>query len=496
MGDQLKAARVGALVVAALVAAFGVYRTVDESSSRGEGYRVHAIFDDAAGLITKSRVTIAGITVGRIDSIRLEGARARVEMVIDGEVELHDDARVRRVSASLLGEYLLAISPGTPSERRLVEGDRIRGVEDTPGMNDIMQDVGAVAHSVRSVAAQLERSFGTDAAGEQMTSSLRNLSEALEAVNATIQANDEVVGRTLGNVEGITSDARPLLDEILRNIQRITEEIRDIVDTNRGDIDRGIGEVDDTVASIHRASEQLEQVLSDVGEITGRTAAGEGTIGRLTSDDHLIDEVESSVEGVSDVLGGITRLRTVMELRSEYSFLANTFKNYFTIQLFPREGRYFFIQLVDDPRGRTAFSTTQVRRSPPAEGEPEFYEETRVTTTEQLLFTVMLAQRVYFATFRFGILESSGGLGVDLDFFDDRLEINADIFQFGYSQFPRIRARLSYELVESLYILGGADDVLNERTVDLFLGAMLRFDDADLAGLFPFFGGAIGGAAR
>jgi len=108
----------------------------------------------------------------------------------------------------------------------------------------------------------------------------------------------------------------------------------------------------------------------------------------------------------------------------------------------------------------------------------------------------MLAQRVYFATFRFGILESSGGLGVDLDFFDDRLEINADIFQFGYSQFPRIRARLSYELVESLYILGGADDVLNERTVDLFLGAMLRFDDADLAGLFPFFGGAIGGAAR
>ena len=106
----------------------------------------------------------------------------------------------------------------------------------------------------------------------------------------------------------------------------------------------------------------------------------------------------------------------------------------------------------------------------------------------------MLAQRVYFATFRFGIMESSGGLGVDLNFFEDRLVFNADIFQFGHSQFPRLRVRVAYELVDSLFILGGADDFLNETTVDFFLGAMLQFDDNDLASLIPFFGGALGGA--
>lgn len=496
MRDQLKAARVGALVIVALIAAFVVYRLVDETSTRGEGYRVYALFNDASGLITKSRVTIAGITVGRIESIRLEGARARVDIVMDGDVALYEDASVRRVSASLLGEYLLAITPGTPTQRRLVDGDQIMVVEETPGMGDIMEDVGAIASSVRAVSAQLERSFGTDEAGQQMASALRNLSEALEAVNATIQANDEVVTSTLENVEAITADARPLLEAILRDIERITDEISDIVEENSDDIDQGVGEVDDTIASIHRASEELEQVLADVGEITERTAAGEGTIGRLTSDEHLIDEVETSVEGIGDVVGAITRLRTIMELRSEYNFLANTFKNYFSIRLFPREGRYFLIQLIDDPRGRTTLSTTQVRRSPPPAGEPEFYEETRITTTEQLVFTVMLAQRVYFATFRFGILESSGGLGLDLNFFDDRLEFNADIFQFGQSQFPRVRLRVSFELVQSLFILGGVDDILNERTVDIFLGAMLRFDDQDLANLFPFLGGAAGGLAN
>jgi phospholipid/cholesterol/gamma-HCH transport system substrate-binding protein len=493
MRDQLKAARVGALVFVSLVAAFFVYRAVDETSQRGTGYRVYALFDDAQGLITKSRVTIAGITVGRIESIRLEGERARVDLTIDDDIALYEDASIRRISASLLGEYLLAIHPGTPNRRRLEDGDEITVVEETPGMGDIMSDVGAIASSMRTVAAQLERSFGTDEAGQQMADSLRNLSEALEAVNRTIQTNEEVVDRTLANVEGITADARPLLEEILRNIRAVTAEIRDTIEANQADIDQGIGEVDDTIASIHRASEQLELVLADVGEITERTAAGEGTIGRLTSDEHLIDEVEDSVDGISDIIGTISRLRTIMELRSEYNFLANTFKNYFSIRLQPREGRYYLIQLVDDPRGRTQVRTTQVRQSPPSEGDPEFYEETRIETTEQLVFTLMLAQRVYFATFRFGILESSGGLGLDLHFFDDRLEINADIFQFGYSQYPRVRLRVAFELVESLYVLGGVDDFLNERTIDIFLGAMLRFDDTDLAGLFPFVGGAVGG---
>lgn len=495
MRDQINAAKVGALVVAAVVAAFLLWRAVDESAGGGGGYRVFARMHDASGLITKSRVTIAGIRVGQIDGIRLEGDRARVDILLDDGVEIFEDARVRRESASLLGEYLLAIHPGTAGTRQLVDGDEILVVEDTPAMGDIMQDVGAIAHSVRAVAAQLETSFGTDEAGRQMASALRNLTEALEAVNRTIQANEQVVDRTLENVEGITEDARPRLEAILRNVELLTGEVRDLLQHNEGDIDRTLAETDDTLSSIHRASEQLEDVLADIGEVTERTAAGEGTLGRLTSDEHLIDEVETSVEGVSDVVGAFTRLRTLVQLRSEYNFLSNTFKNYFSFQIFPREGRYFLIQLVDDPRGRTEFTTTQVRRSPPAAGEPEFYEEQRVTTSEALLFSLMLAQRVYFATFRFGIMESSGGLGLDLNFFDDRLVINADIFQFGHSQFPRVRTRLSYELVDSLFILGGVDDFLNESTIDFFLGAMLSFDDNDLASLIPFVGGAIGGAA-
>lgn len=522
MGDKVKAARVGALLLAALVGAFVIWRLVDEGASSRGGYRVYAYLENAHGLITKSRVTVAGLPVGTIDSIRLqevpisdlpcEGTSdprlesdaivtvARVDLIMHTDVSLYEDATVSRRSASLLGEYVMALHPGDPTLSRLVDGDRICNVIVTSDTSDLITDLGAVARSVRRVAEQIERTFGTEEGGRQMQAALRNLTEALEGVNRTIQANEEVVNHTLRNIESITTTAAPQLDSILRNIDAVTRDLRMIVEHNRDGLDEGVGEVGPTIASINRASQQLERVLEDVGEITGRTAAGEGTIGRLTSDEHLIDELEEVVEGINQFVGGLARLQTIVGLRSEYLFLTNAFKNYLEIRIAPSEDRYFLIQLVDDPRGRTSFTTTQVRTSPPRDGDPPFYEEVRATTTESLLFTLQLAKRLYFFTFRFGILESSGGIGLDLHFFDERLEINADLFRFGDQTFPSLRVRLNYEIVRTLYILGGVDNILNadpsvpaENGADFFLGAMLRFDDRDLVGLFPFLGGMMGG---
>lgn len=496
MQDKVNAAKVGALLVAALVAAFVVWRLVDERSGADGGYRVCARFDNAHGLITKSRVTVAGIAVGHIERIGLEGARARVDMRIDDAVELHEDATVTRRSASLLGEYILAINPGSPDAPLHRGPECIRTEEETADTADIMRDVGAIARSLRAVATQIERTFGTDEGGRQMQSALTNLTEALEAVNRTIQANEAAVTTTLQNIERITTSAAPQLDEILANIQNITSDLREIIDNNRQGLDEGVAEVGPTIASINRAAQQLEAVLEDVGEITERTAAGEGTVGRLTSDEHLINEVEEVAEGVNDFVGRISRLRTVVGLRSEYLFLTNAFKNYLEVRISPSEDRYIMIQLIDDPRGRTQFTTTQVRTSPPREGDPPFYEEVRATTTESLLFSLQLAKRLYFVTFRFGILESSGGIGMDLHFFDDRLEINADLFRFGDQNFPNLRVRFGYEIVHTLFILGGVDNVLNadpnvpsQNGADFFLGAMLRYTDQDLVALLPFLGG-------
>ncbi len=488
MRDTWKAARVGLMVVAGILVAIAVYRYVDNRGATGDGYMVFARIRDAQGLIPQSRVTIAGISVGYIDQIKLENGKARVEMIIRNDVPLYEDAALALRSASLLGEKIIAINPGTITEPTLEDGDEIRVVEEQLGTDQIMRTVGAIANDVKAVTEQLSHAFGTDEAGQRMEGALRDLSEALETINRTLAANEGAINNIVANIENTTEEGGPRLIRILDNVEAATEDVKELLGENRDELDQGIGEVDDTIASIHRASEELEDVLEDVHEVTDRTARGEGTIGRLTSDETLINEVEEIAEGVNNIVGGIGRLRTILELRSEYNFLADTFKTYFSLELEPREGRYFLLQLVDDPRGDEDVTTTLVRRSPPIPGEPAVYQETRITRSDALRFTVMLAKRVSFATFRFGIMESSGGLGLDLDFFDNRLTIDTDIFDFGANDLPRIRTRVGFEIVSRFWIVAGLDDIANQDR-DVFLGLMLRFDDDDLKGILPFAGG-------
>jgi phospholipid/cholesterol/gamma-HCH transport system substrate-binding protein len=485
MKETYNAAKVGLLVLVVLAASIAIYRFVDEGARGDEGFAAYAVFDDVQGLVEKSRVVIAGIPVGMIEKISLNGAQARVDIRFEQGVKLFKNATVAQRSASLLGETLLVVRPGTPSQPPFKDGDQIAAEGKKAGTDDIMQSVSAIADSVKKVTAQLERAFGTDTAGQQMSNSLKDLSEAIAAVNRTIKSNEEVVSRTLENVEGITTDARPKIEEILTHIEGVTRQLDTIVGKNAQGLDQGLGRVDDTVSSVQRAAHDLEAAMKDIRQVTERTARGEGTVGRLTQDEKLINEVEGVIEGVSDVIGPIGRLQTIVRLRSEYNFLANTFKNYVGLRLQPREDRYYSFELINDPRGRTSFTQRQVRTSPPRDGEPEFYQETVSETSDAFRFTLQFAKRIHFATFRFGILESTGGLGLDLHLLDDNLEVNADAFAIGEQQYARLRVALAYEVLQRLFIVGGMDDMLNESR-DFFLGAQLRFNDEDLKSILPF----------
>jgi phospholipid/cholesterol/gamma-HCH transport system substrate-binding protein len=460
------------MVVVGLIVTFAVYRYVDERSSTDSGYGVYAYFNDVQGLVTKSRVLVAGIPVGYIASIRLEGIRARVDLRIEGGLALHEDARVTMRSLSLLGERVLVINPGTATLPVIPDGGQILAADEGVQTDDIMVTVNDIAQSVKKITTQMERAFGTEEAGDRMQAALRNLSDALE------------------NIKEVTDEAGPRIVRIMENVELATDDLSEIIHKRKGDIDRGVAEVDDTIASIHRAAEQLNAVLEDVKVVSGRTARGEGTIGRLTQDEALIDEVEGVAEGLNSFVGGLNRLQTIVELRSEYYALANAFKTYFSVYLKPREGRYFLVQVIDDPRGSVSVSESIIRQSPPPLFYPNEYRRTEITRTNRLKFSAEFGKTISFATFRFGIIESSGGLGLDIDVFKNRLEINTDLFELGRRIYPRLRIRLGFEIIRRFWLLAGIDDLINGGR-DYFVGFQLRFDDQDLKPLIPFATGAL-----
>jgi phospholipid/cholesterol/gamma-HCH transport system substrate-binding protein len=247
--------------------------------------------------------------------------------------------------------------------------------------------------------------------------------------------------------------------------------------------------VRETVERVNRASQSLESALKHIDSVSARIDKGEGTIGKLTKDETLINEDEGVVEDVGELVGGIGRVQTVVGLRADYNFLANTIKSYVELRLQPSLDKYYMIQLVNDPRGKTSIEQVNVQSTNP--NDPPSWQETRVTTTNSFRFSFQFAKRLGPFTGRFGIMESTGGLGLDLHLIDDHFELQQDLFGFGEQLNPRWRITLGYEFINKLWLLGGVDDILSDDHRDYFIGLQLRFTDNDLKSILPFAGGAV-----
>lgn len=104
---------------------------------KGDRYSVKARFATVGDLAPDATVRIAGVKVGRVDSISLEGYAAEVVLLIDDEIALPADTIASIRTQGLLGQSYVSLSPGA-SERDLVDGGRIAQTEPAIDLLDIL----------------------------------------------------------------------------------------------------------------------------------------------------------------------------------------------------------------------------------------------------------------------------------------------------------------------------------------------------------------------
>jgi phospholipid/cholesterol/gamma-HCH transport system substrate-binding protein len=492
MAKFTQAAKVGLFVLASAGMVIIILRTVSKDVGSGKGYVVHALLKDATGLAPRSRVAIAGIPVGSLKDIVLQDGAARIDVQVNGDVPLYTNATVGKKSASLLGESVIVLTPGTSDQPKLHDGDEIHIVIEQASTDQILQDVARIADRVKAVAEQLANAVGTEQGGKNMQAILQNLADATDAMNKTVRENRDTIHETLIHLDNISANGEPQMARILENVRQITDDVKQLVAANQPNGQPN--NIKDTIEHLDRSSRSLEDALHHVDNITTHVDEGKGTVGRLLKDETLINEVEGVAEGVNDYVGGISRLKTIVGLRTDYNFLANTIKDYVELRLQPREDKYYVIELINDPRGYTSFQQQDVDTTNPT--QPAHYRTITTTTSNAFLFSLQFAKRIGPLTGRFGVKESTGGVGLDLHLLRDRFEVVNDLFGFGIEIQPRYRVFIGYEFINKLWLLGGVDHVFDNGTRDYFLGLQLRFTDEDLKTILPFAGGAISGASK
>ena len=92
------------------------------------GYTLYANFDNISGLRSGDQVQLAGVQIGKVQSISLKDNRAHIAMRINKGVQIDTDAIASIKTSGIIGDKYVSIALG-PGEHNLANGGTIQKTE-------------------------------------------------------------------------------------------------------------------------------------------------------------------------------------------------------------------------------------------------------------------------------------------------------------------------------------------------------------------------------
>ncbi len=445
---------VGSVVLLYMTFAVGKYEFGEK-----KGYVVTALFDSVSGLDAKAAVRMAGVQIGTVESVELEDNRAKVTLRIRPGIKILHGSEAAVKTMGLLGDKyvdivpprLLAAGAAQPPERAVPykDGERIELTAPATDADQLISKLSSIADDIKKVTGSLSNVFGSQRGEQSMEDILHDLRQ------------------TTANIKEFSYALRSDGSELVMRLNELAENLNGVVNDNKDNLKV-------TMENVREASKSAEMALSSLEDVSRKINNGEGTLGKLVTDDSMYNSVDSAAKGLSDYVSRVERLRTTIGFRTEYMF--PKYKNYFTLELKPRPDQYYIAELVSDPYAK--FTRSEAVVTPP--GTTTVFE----TYEEKLLFSLEFAKRYGNVAFRAGLIESKGGVGGDLFAFDDRLKLSVDFWNFNSSEphNERVHTKVmgNFFLNKVLYLSAGYDNILNVDRRAAFIGAGLQFTDDDL----------------
>jgi phospholipid/cholesterol/gamma-HCH transport system substrate-binding protein len=495
---------VGALVLVGLAITAVIFTITAEGRGGGKTIQVYALFKDARGLADKTRVLSSGLSVGQVGPKSFDQTAKKARVIIrlyPDQIKAYQNAVLMKKVESLLGAYYLDLDPGTPikierglqiPQRELQNGDEIKEVTEPTEMGEIMDQVGATLPILKEILRDVH-----DLTSGQVKDIADNVNDMITKNSVTLDRLLQRVDNIAATVESITTTRAEDVKVSLRNVREITEGIKSLVGTSEGQVSQTGKDLRTSIDKLQSSIGSLESSLKNMEKVTGKLADGEGTMGKLINDPAIANNVEQITEDAGDFVRGVSRMQTIVGLRTEYNYLAGTYKTYFQVTLAPRPDKFYLLEVVDDPRG-----LREQRREVHQSTMLGNYSDVVVTTSQQLRFSFMFGKCLSILCGRFGIKESTGGAGLDLHL--GRLTLSTDIFDTQSNSHPRFQGRAIVNIYKRyVSLVAGIDDPFNYRPsagaggfFDWFFGAQLQFNDEDLKSLLLFGGSALGSASK
>jgi len=266
--------RVGLFVLVGLfVVAVGTFY-VTGAGFWGPKYRLKTFLPEVSGLATGAPVSIDGVDVGNVETLRLvprtqsqtpdKNKNIEVIMRLDRRFQgdILTDSTASLVTQGLLGNRYVNITRGFTGVS-LKEGQEVPGAEQTD-IKEVMERSSAVLDNLQAISVDLQGIVGDVKKGKGNLGKLLNDEAAYNNLNAMLANSNKMVG-----------------------------DIRD----GKGSIGKLVA-TDEMYNKVGTAVDNVNSIMSDV-------RAQKGTLGKLLYDTALYDQVRDTVNNANGMIGDV-----------------------------------------------------------------------------------------------------------------------------------------------------------------------------------------------
>ena len=280
-------------------------------------------FKNTAGLDEKTRVRIAGVDAGTVDTIKLADGKAEVKLLINPGVKIYRNATASIKLSGLLGDKYLDIRAGTSETGTLKDGDTIANVTELADIDDLARNLIKVSEKVTTLAESINGVIGTEEDKNSLSQTIVNLREITSDMRQTISVNDHKLRSVLDNVNNLTGSINSLIEKNREPLTSTMANMKDFTGTLKTN-------GPDLVENLNRASSELRAMVEENGPsiksavesmdyISKQISNGEGSLGKFVKDDRLYESLNQAAEGVNRTISAIDRFKDVYHLPGRIS---------------------------------------------------------------------------------------------------------------------------------------------------------------------------------
>jgi virulence factor Mce-like protein len=324
----------GVVIVAAALVAGGVL--VYQASHRTK--QVTAYFSEAIGVYSGSTVRVLGVPVGTVSSVQPQGGDVKVTMTIDSGVAVPADAKAVVVSASVVSDRYVQLTPAytggpqlaggasIPASRTAVpvEVDQIfgsltklaaalgpNGVNKTGALSDLIRNGaanlagnGTYLHNMITEFSGLSKTLGGSAGNLYSTIAY------LQRFTAMLKSNDgqvRLAEQQLADVSGFLASDRQDLGTALNELATALGQVQTFIADNRGLIKSNVTKLAQITAILVKERASLAETLDaaplavdnvlNAYDATNRTLDGRGDLNELSMAPGASTSVSTGVLG-------------------------------------------------------------------------------------------------------------------------------------------------------------------------------------------------------